>query len=141
MEVFVLKKDVPVFCVTVKSFPLGIVDAFNTLEKMHPSVCDRPFYGIFHQEKNGKIVYKAAVEEAYNGEGKRYGCETSVIAKGGYLTERIFNYMENISNIPDAFQRLFANSHSDRDFPCVEWYKSSSEVLCMIKLKPDKNLN
>ena len=141
MEVYVLKKEVPVFCVTVKAFPLGIIEAFETLEKMHPSVCDRPFYGIFYQDQNGKTIYKAAVEEAYKGEGEQYGCETSVIAKGRYLTERIFNYMDNIDSIPEAFQRLCASAQSHSDLPCIEWYKSNREVVCMIQLKPGKNLN
>jgi hypothetical protein len=134
MENFVLNSDVKVFCATAKTFPHGIVEAFKTLESMDPSICERPFYGISFQANGGKIVYKAAVAEEFEGEGNRYGCETFVIRKGKYLAITLFDFMENIDVIPKAFLKLLADPRLDIDFPCVEWYKSSREVMCMVRI-------
>jgi hypothetical protein len=139
IENFVLNSDVKVFCVTAKSFPNGIVEAFKTLENLDPSICERPFYGISFQDDEGKIVYKAAVAEEFEGEGSGYGCETFVISKGEYLAITLFDFMEKIDVIPKAFQKLLADPRLDHNFPCVEWYKSSKEVMCMVRMHQSKN--
>lgn len=130
-----LKEDVKVLCVTARSFPHGIIAAFKKLESLHPTICERPFYGISFFDQKGNIVYKAAVAEDYEGEGKTYGCETFVINKGEYLSETIVDFMKTLDIIPKAFGKLTADPRMDRDFPCVEWYKSSREVICLVKLK------
>jgi hypothetical protein len=135
IENFILDSDVKVFCATAKTFPHGIVEAFKTLENLDPSICERPFYGISFQDDGGKIVYKAAVAEEFEGEGSKYGCETFVIRKGKYLAITLFDFMENIDVIPKAFQKLLADPGMDTNFPCVEWYKSSREVLCMVRVR------
>lgn len=69
-----MKGDIKVFYVTASSFPDGIKEAYEKLHAMLPSVKDRKFYGISYPQ-NGKIVYKAAVEEVSEGEANKYGCE------------------------------------------------------------------
>jgi hypothetical protein len=138
IENFVLNSDVKVLCVTAKSFPNGIVEAFQTLENLDPSICERPFYGISFQNREGKIIYKAAVAEEFEGEGSRYGCETFVIGRGEYQTITIYDFMENIDVIPKAFQKLLEDPRLDLNFPCVEWYKSSKEVMCMVRINQSK---
>lgn len=133
MEKYELEKDISVFCVKAKVFPEGIIEAFNKLERLHPSICERPFYGISYKEEDGKIVYKAAVAEAYEGEGKDYGCEIFVITKGIYLAETIINFMKDIEVIPAAFDKLLADPDLDLSFPCIEWYRSDKEVICMVR--------
>lgn len=141
MKLQILKRDVKVFYVEAKQFPDGISEAFHTLEDLHPSVCERPFYGISNEDRNRNIVYWAAVEESYKGEGARYGCKTFVISSGTYLTETIVDFMNNIHSIPKAFNTLLSDPRRDRKFPCVEWYKSDKEMMCMIKLKQTRDLN
>ena len=139
MEKYIVKEDVTIFCVTARSFPGGIIEAFKALEKLHPSICERPFYGISYEKEPGRVIYKAAVAETYDGEGKKYGCEIFVITNGEYLTETIFDFMKNIDSIPAAFQKLTSDPRFDKNFPRVEWYKSSKEIMCMIKIKQYKN--
>ncbi|MES2681413.1 MAG: transcriptional regulator [Bacteroidota bacterium] len=139
MEKYVLTVDVKTFCITAVDFPNGIVAAFQALEQLHPSICERPFFGISFEKKTGEIVYKAAVEEKYEGEAEKYGCETFVIKKGEYLAETIIGFMNDIRSIPDAFQRLTTATGADKSFPCVEWYKSDKELLCLVKIKTAKN--
>ena len=135
MEKYELAKDIQVICATASSFPAGIMEAFKRLEELHPDMGTRTLYGISRPDETGNIVYKAAVAAAFEDEGDKYGCETFVIPAGQYLTETVINYMESPTPmIGSTFRKLLATPELDRDFPCVEWYKSPQELLCMVKL-------
>ncbi len=129
-----LQTDVKVFCSTAESFPNGLQDAFLTLERML-SKEGRTFYGISYKDKNGNIIYKAAVSEIYNGESAQYGFETFTIKSGEYLAETIVEWMDNIKSIGQTFQKLLADPSLDDSYPCIEWYKSDKELICMIRTK------
>lgn len=134
MEKFRLNEDVKVFCKKAESFPEGIMDAFRALEGLHPEICQRPFYGISYPGPDGDIIYKAAVREAFEGEGAQYGLETFTIPQGNYATETILEFRKNPPGlIGAAFQRLLQTPGLER-FPCVEWYKGPDEVMCMVKV-------
>jgi hypothetical protein len=68
MEKYYLKNKVKLACVAAKSFPDGIKESFETLEKILLSTTGRNFYGISYPDINKNIIYKAAVEETYPGE-------------------------------------------------------------------------
>ena len=138
METLYLNNDVHVFYITVKSFPTGITDAFKALENLDPSICERPFYGIFHEDENGNMIYRAAVEERYKGEAETYGCNTFVISHGNYLAVTIKHFMKRIEVIPEAFDLLGKQPGIDVSFPAIEWYRNEEEVVCMVKLLSDK---
>jgi hypothetical protein len=134
MEVYQLEKEVKTFYVEATSFPDGVKQAWETLHSKLPSAKGRNFYGISHGSKDG-IVYKAAVEENIEGEAEKYGCEAFVIPKGDYLAITIHDYMNHLPLIGQAFRRLLAHPQFDGITPCVEWYKSDEEVICMVKKK------
>ena len=134
MENYTLKQDVPVFCITAKSFPNGITEAFDTLSKLIPDMQGRTLYGI-SSPVNGVIVYKAAVTELKPGEGEQLGCEPFVIKRGEYLTETLHNVTSDSGIFRKTFEQLLATPLLDKNFPCVEWYKSMKEVMCMVRLK------
>jgi len=140
MEKLNLSLDIKTICITVQHFPNGITDAFQELQNFHPSICERAFYGLSFESKNGNIIYKAAVEEKYEGEAARYGCETFVIKKGEYLIETLTGFLDDLHIIPGTFTKLKASSQIDPHFPCVEWYKSDKELLCMVRIKPHKKI-
>ena len=96
MESIILNEDIKVICVRAKSFPHGIVEAFKTLENLDPTICERPFYGISSEDNDGNIIYKAAVAEAYEGEGAKFNCEIFVIRKGKYLVITLKDYMKRL---------------------------------------------
>ncbi len=139
MKNYFLNDDIKIFCVTAKSFPEGIMEAFTTLEKMLPTINGRIFYGISYKNKDGSIGYKAAVAESFEGEGEKYNCETFIITRGEYLTETIMNWRNNIPAIGSAFQMLLSDPRLDNSFPCVEWYKSDVEVMCMVRINATDN--
>ncbi|MEO6454050.1 MAG: hypothetical protein ABIN97_08265 [Ginsengibacter sp.] len=133
MKEYLLKDDIKVFCVTAKSFPDGVQQAFITLEKML-SKEGRTFYGISHGTPSGEIIYKAAVTEKYEGEGKEYDFESYIIPMGKYITETIRDFMNNMNRFGEIFKEMLAHPQLDKSSACVEWYKTDSEVMCMVKL-------
>lgn len=136
MEKYILDEDVKVLCVKARSFPEGVLEAFQTIENLHPSMKTRTFYGISNPDETGKIIYKAAVVEAYEGEGAQLGLENFVVEKGEYMTETIMDFTTKIPEIGLSFQRLLTTPGLDLHSSCIEWYKSSNEVMCMVKLTP-----
>ena|SRR5215210_4175028 len=134
MEKYNLPNDFKVFCVTAKSFPDGIKEAWEKLHKMLPTTEGRTFYGISYGDGKGGIIYQAAVTESFEGEAEKYGCESFTIKKGEYLTEPITDYMKNIETIGTTFQRLLADPRLDSNSYCLEWYKNDREMFCMVKI-------
>jgi hypothetical protein len=140
IQKYILNEDINMICVTAKSFPDGIIEAFQTLESFDPSICERSFYGITYQDKTGETIYKAAVAESFDGEAKIYGCETFKLIKGEYLTIAIYDFMKNIEVIPRAFQKLVADSRHDNSFPGIEWYRNDREVILMVRTKQSQKI-
>lgn len=134
METRQQKEDIKVVCHKAKSFPDGIEEAFRTLENTIPKSCDRPFYGLSKPEINGQIVYRAAVQEGSAEEAKQYGFESFTIPKGLYLTETVKDWMSKPHVIGDTFMQLLDDPRLDPASYCIEEYKKSGEVVCMVKL-------
>ena len=132
MNVLELKNDIRVFCVPAKSFPNEIKDAFGTLINMLPTIEGRTFFGISYQGKNSKMIYNAAVLESFEGEGKKYGCNSFVIKKGKYLTEMLKDWKKDEASIGLTFRRM-SEEREDTMFPCVEWYQGE-DVVCMVRI-------
>jgi|ERR1044072_2898962 hypothetical protein len=132
MEKFTLEKDIRVFCVTAKSFPDGIMDAFKKLQALVPG--DRKYFGLSRPE-NGSIVYKAAVEEKEPGEAEKLNCEPFIIRKGNYLSKTITDYMKNTPAIGETFQEMIKQPDIDPNGYCVESYFNEKDVCCMVRLK------
>jgi hypothetical protein len=89
MEKYYIDKDIKVFYVTATSFPEGVGGAFQKLLSFLPKPNERVLYAISFPNEKGEIIYKAAVEESFWGEGEQNGCETYVIKKGEYWSELI----------------------------------------------------
>jgi hypothetical protein len=133
METIHIRDDIKVFYITAKSFPDGIMDAFNELHARVPASQNRIYYGLSRPEKD-HIIYKAAVEELYDGEAEKLGFEKIVIKKGLYAYSTIKDFMKNTPEIGKAFQELLTNPDLDPDGYCVEWYLNDQDVMCMVRL-------
>jgi hypothetical protein len=135
MESIFLELDIKVFYVTATSFPDGIQGAYQNLHSLIVSPADRRFFGISYPEAPSKIIYKAAAEESYTGEGEQLGCETFVIKKGQYISIYIKDFMKDILKIGQSFQELLADERIDTNGCCVEEYINDKDVRCMVRLK------
>jgi len=135
MESIFLEQDIKVFYVTATSFPDGIQGAYQKLHSLIGSPAGRRFFGISYPETPSKIIYKAAVEESYSGEGEKLGCETFVIKKGQYTSIYIQDFMKDIPKIGQSFQELLTDERIDPNGCCVEEYVNDKDVRCMVRLK------
>jgi hypothetical protein len=134
MEKYELVKDINVFYLAAESFPEGIQPTFEKLERLIPPGENRTVYGLSWPDRNGKIMYKAAYEEKYPGEGKKYGLNSLVIKKGSYIGDLVKSFAQDVSQIGRTFQGLLKHPEIDPNGFCVEWYKGPN-VLCMVRLE------
>jgi hypothetical protein len=134
MEAYFLERPVTTFCITA-DFPSGIKAAYEKLHALLPSAEERNFYGISWSIGNGKIMYKAAVEELYEGEGEQYGCESFIIRKGRYMSQLLKNWQQDEGIVAKTFMQLLATSGILKNGYCVEMYLNEKDVRCMVTLE------
>ena len=139
MEIFNLDTDIKVLCVTAKSFPDGIMEAFDQLHSIVPVTEKGRQFGISWPNESGKIVYKAAMEEIQDGEAELLGCEPFVIKEGKYLFIDRNDFMKDLPGIGNAFQLLISQPDIDPNGYCLEWYLNDKDVRCMVRLDDNKN--
>ena len=133
MEKYQVTKDIKTFGIHVKTFPAGIGEAFEKLSKELEKGINRPYYGISWMDDKGSVVYYANSAEISPGEAAKYEYETLVIEKGEYYSEPIKNWHSRIDSIKDVFHDMMESGKTDSSKPCIEWYKSHDEMLCMMK--------
>ena len=92
----------------------------------------RPYYGISWFAEDGSITYYALAQETFAGKAKQYRYEILTLPKGEYLTETVVNWMSQTDCIKDVFHRLMGDKRADKNHPCIEWYQSDEEMLCMV---------
>jgi len=138
MEKYLLERDVTVFYVQAESFPAGIMEAFQKLHSLLPSLELRNFYGVSNVNSKKVIIYKAAVEELYEGEAQKYGCETYTFRKGEYISMVITDFRKTPQSIGKAFEKLLANPNIDPNGACIEQYLNDTDIKCMVRLGSTK---
>ena len=134
MEKYFLENNIKVFCVTADSFPHGILKAHQTLRALLLTTKDRNFFGISFPGREGSIVYKAAVQEAYDGEAEKLNCETFIIHKGPYISATIKHWMKDETIVAKTFQQLLSHPGIDPNGYCLEVYPNETDMICRVKL-------
>jgi hypothetical protein len=137
MENFNLEKDIKVFYILAKTFPNGIGEAHQKLQSLLPHTEGRQFYGISYPNTEGVIQYKAAVAEAFAGEGGSYDCDTFIIKKGRYLRETLIDWQKEEGIVEKTFKQLLSDPRIDKNGNCLEVYLSENDMRCMVKLQDD----
>jgi len=136
MENLKIEEDKHVMVCQARSFPDGIMPAFRQLHSLVPDAFQRTTYGLSRPEGSMEnIIYKAAVDESYEGEGRELGLDTMVIPAGNYKSIIIKDYREKPSAIGAAFTQLLSVPDIDPDGFCLEIYKDNNEVVCAVPLK------
>ena len=141
METYNLKTDLKVFGKEVPTFPLGIKEAFGALLNAIPDGFKRSYYGLSYMDEAGKIIYKATAEEKYEGEAEKYHCERSVIDRGEYLPVTITDWRKKTDCIKDVFHAMMEDDRSDKTKEVVEWYKTETKMLCLVKVKEPETIH
>jgi len=133
MKEYTISKDINAIGTPVKTFPLGIDQAFQDLVKKIPGGFSRPYYGI-GDCIDGKMTYIAAAMEKTEGEGKQLGLETYKIEKGNYLAEEITDWRDKTACIKDVFEKMYKDDRADRSAPSIEIYENDHVMKCLVKL-------
>lgn len=134
MEKYTIGQDITVFYVEADTFPEGVGAAFQKMFSFLLPSHKRRFYGISYPNPQGNIIYKAAVEEAFPGEGKENGFNTYIIKKGEYCSELVPNWKKDESVVGKTFQQLLKHPHLDPQGYCLEIYVNERDVRCLVPL-------
>jgi len=134
MEKYNIDRDIKVFYVTATSFPEGVGRAFQKLLSFLSMPNDRLLYAISSINEKGMIIYKAAVEESFPGEGQQNGCETFVIKKGEYWSELLPDWRKDESIVGKTFQMLLSHPNLDKSGYCLEIYPNEKDIRCLVPL-------
>jgi hypothetical protein len=132
MEKYTIERDITVIYVQATSFPLGVGGAFAALDALLPGR-DR-LYGISNPGKDGQIIYRAAAEEAYPGEGKEKKAETFLVRKGTYISLYLKDWKKDEASVGRAFRQLLSYPDIDPKGYCLEIYENNSDVRCLVPL-------
>ncbi|RYE18518.1 MAG: hypothetical protein EOP45_14025, partial [Sphingobacteriaceae bacterium] len=114
--------------VEVKTFPKGIKEAFDGLVRTLGS--ERAYYGVSWMDESDTVKYYALAREIFTDEGMQHNYELLTIEKGIYQTETVNDWISKTDCIKDVFHTLMATNKPDKNYPCIEWYKSNMEMLC-----------
>ena len=130
MELYQQAEDFTVMGVQVTTFPNGIKEAFEGLMQ---TLGGRDYYGVSWMDENNQIIYFAVAKELFPGESRQYKFKKLTIEKGSYQTETLHNWQSQTECIKDIFQNLLAGKVADKDHPCIEWYYSKDDMMCMVR--------
>ena len=127
----ILEKDIVVYRLRATGFPEGVGAAHMKLHSLIELDLKRQYFGISHPENNGAIAYWAAATEINPEELSRHGLEKFIIEAGVYKYIDVHLFMENISDIGNAFKILTSMPDVKQDGYCLEWY-IGKDCRCMI---------
>lgn len=135
MEPYHLDHDIHLCCIRAKSFPEGVMAAFQRLMDVFPNPQgQRRLFGVSWPDGKGGMIYKAAVEEKFKGEAETLGMETYLLKKGEYLSTVVHDFMKDIPSIGKAFNELVDAPGVHPNTVGVEEYISNSDVRCMVPM-------
>jgi hypothetical protein len=133
MEEFYIEKDICLVYELANDFESDIAASFLRLaEKIKNDGKKRDCYGIVISEKN-VMQYRAAYTESNSGEGIALRIPTIVIPRGNYYSIRMEDWSKKLLQIGPTFDQLLQSGKVDLKSPCIEYYKTERELICMIK--------
>ena len=133
MEPYKIESTIIVIIEKAEDFGKGIGEAFVRLaEKLEHKGEKRECYGIVTKEEDG-MNYFAAFTELYPGEASEKSLPSFTIASGDYQSIRLEEWNKNILHIGPTFDQILKSGKVDTSSPCIEFYKTEQELLCMVK--------
>ena len=129
-----IENNIKVFYIQAKSFPDGVMEAFQKMHSLIEFPPQRRNFGISRPE-NGEIVYKVASEELIKGDLEKNNLKEFIIPHGEYIGIEIKNFRNDLSSIKKAFDKLLDSPDIDKNGYCIEEYKGTDDVFCMVRLK------
>jgi len=134
MKKIKIEKDIKVFYIQAKSFPNGVLEAFQKMHSLIEFPPQRRNFGISRPEK-GKIVYRVASEELIKGDLEKHDLTEFIIPSGEYICIEIKNFRKDLSSIKKTFDEILTTPDIEPNGYCIEEYKGTEDVFCMVRLK------
>jgi hypothetical protein len=97
-------------------------------------------YGISFPNGKGSLVYRAAVEEAFKGEGEKAGCELFIVHRGAYISEYLKDWKKNESIVRRTFHELLKHPHINKNGYCLEMYSNEKDLCCLVPSEKQDSL-
>lgn len=127
--------DVILMVEQAHDFGKGIGEAYLRLaEKIHKPNQKRDCYGIIVNDGEA-MQYNAGFTEIYEGEASENSISTMQISKGVYYAIRVSDWNQNLLQIGPTFDQLLKSGRVDTSAPCIEFYRTEQELICMVKAK------
>ncbi len=137
-EEYFLEEDVKLLCIQARSFPDGVMDAFERLGKLVPDRQGRSLFGISCPDEDNQIIYKAGARQMFEGAAEKLGCEKFTVSAGTYTSAFVRDFMNDVAQIGNVFKELLADPRIDPNGCCVEMYVNNKDLRCMVRLDPLK---
>ena len=137
MKDYQICSNINVMGAVVKTFPMGIGEAFENLMRNVRGGFSRNYYGI-GECKDGKIIYIAGAEEKSPREANELGLDHFTIEKGNYLAEEVLDWRTKTNCIKDVFEEMYKDERADRSAPSIEIYVDDKKMLCLVRVKSEK---
>ncbi len=133
IESYGIEENITLIVEKAEDFGKGIGEAFVRLaEKLENKGESRDCYGLVLKEENA-MTYYAAFTELYIGEATEKKMPTRVIEHGTYLSILINDWNQNLMHIGPTFAQLLKSGRVETSQPCIEFYRTEKEMLCMVK--------
>ncbi len=104
--------------------------AFKELEAKLSSLKGRKFYGVVLGDE-----YRACVAIDANDDPLSLPHPTWTLPGGRYVRRRIPNWEDNLHLIGVTCETLSGRSDFDPSRPCIEYYRSQTELLVMVPVR------
>jgi len=118
--------DIEVMGVVAEGGPPGAPAAFETLDARIGSPRGRRFYGTYDGRE-----YRACVAIQEGDDPQALGLTTWRIGGGEYERTKLTDWQERIEEIGPTFDAMAAGCEPDYARPCIEFYRSSRELLLL----------
>jgi effector-binding domain-containing protein len=104
-------------------------------EKLGHKVSDkRDCYGLV-LKVNDTMAYYGGFTQAIQNEAIDKSIETHIIPAGNYQSILIEDWNKKLLEIGPTFDQILKSGLVDMMSPCIEYYKSETELICMVKGK------
>lgn len=135
IESYTIYHDIHLMVEKAENFGKDIADAFVRLaEKLANNGQKRECYGIVLNDNSG-MSYYAGMTELYAGENKEKSIYLMTIPAGDYRAIKVENWNQNILHIGPTFDQILTSGQVEANAPCIEYYRTETELLCMIRAK------
>ena len=140
MEKFILEKDIHLACIRANSFPAGIAEAQEKLQRLFDPQYGHSYYGVSYLYDDD-ILYLAGVEIENESAVMSPECERYTLQKGNYIMVFIPQFRNHLHRIKDAFETLLSDPQIDPKGCCAEMYlpaakgfQTATDIRCMVRL-------